>query len=492
MATVIIPQAWVDRYHSLPDSWMAMHAPGLWVHEPNMPIIIDSVACAVDVDPRLLVTRMELEQGAITYPWDGTTHDYGGGKEGEREKLRWLCGVDKTDSGPRSGAWEGPERQLTGCALRFKFWYRGRDGVTTDGRAPDAWKNWLGLREDPRFAPDVAVTRDGLTIVPGNQASADCLRFTSSLPASLRLREIGLRWFPEDYLEEEQRVMSRETVIVLDPGHSDYTHEFPGGYREGRLVRLAAIEAEKLLEAEGHRVVLTRTTSGDDPSLTYRGTLAVREGARVFVSLHTDAASDAAARGVHAIFYATSKSDASAPDHQIAAPNGRALARAIAQEVASSLGLPLRSASTGGAAPWWRCPSNLGVLTGGGNWRITEATCLVEAGFGSSPSDRAVLSRDDAPMRYAIGVCRGIYRYCGWDIPVAWGGTAEPAPETPSEPEAPIPPADSWSHEINDAVAWARLRGVSDGTRLSDPLTRAEALVMLRRLETLEGEEVTQ
>lgn len=140
--------------------------------------------------------------------------------------------------------------------------------------------------------------------------------------------------------------MPERTVIVLDPGHSDWTHEFPGGYREGRLVRLAAIEAEKLLEAEGHRVVLTRTTSGDDPSLTYRGTLAVREGARVFVSLHTDAASDAAARGVHAIFYATSKSDASAPDHQIAAPNGRALARAIAQEVASSLGLPLRSAST--------------------------------------------------------------------------------------------------------------------------------------------------
>ena len=309
-------------------------------------------------------------------------------------------------------------------------------------------------------------------------------RYTPHVGGNRRLRDIGVLWFPEDYgSEEEQRVMSRETVIVLDPGHSDYTHEFPGGYREGRLVRLAAIEAEKLLEAEGHRVVLTRTTSGDDPSLTYRGTLAVREGARVFVSLHTDAASDAAARGVHAIFYATSKSDASAPDHQIAAPNGRALARAIAQEVASSLGLPLRSASTGGAAPWWRCPSNLGVLTGGGNWRITEATCLVEAGFGSSPSDRAVLSRDDAPMRYAIGVCRGIYRYCGWDIPVAWGGTAEPAPETPSEPEAPIPPSDSWSHEINDAVAWARLRGVSDGTRLSDPLTRAEALVMLRRLE---------
>jgi N-acetylmuramoyl-L-alanine amidase len=390
--------------------------------------------------------------------------------------------VDKTDSGPRSGAWEGPERQLTGCALRFKFWYRGRDGVTTDGRAPDAWKNWLGLREDPRFAPDVAVTRDGLTIVPGNQASADCLRFTSSLPASLRLREIGLRWFPEDYLEEEQRVMSRETVIVLDPGHSDYTHEFPGGYREGVLVRQAALKAQQLLTAEGHRCYLTRTQAGEDPSLTSRGKLAVEKGARVFVSMHTDASDSEQARGVHAIFYARNKSEASAPDSEVCAPRGRALARAVAQEVASALGLPLRNAATGGAAPWWRCPENLTVLTAGENWRKTEAACLVEGGFGSSPEDRAVLSRADAPERYALGVCRGIYRYCGWAYPSAWatGGMAEQQPVPAPETTAPV---NAWAKEIADAVAWAKLRGVSDGTRLDDPLTRAEALVMLRRLE---------
>lgn len=190
-----------------------------------------------------------------------------------------------------------------------------------------------------------------------------------------------------------------------------------------------------------------------------------------------------AARGVHAIFYATSKSDASAPDHQIAAPNGRALARAIAQEVASSLGLPLRSASTGGAAPWWRCPSNLGVLTGGGNWRITEAACLVEAGFGSSPSDRAVLSRDDAPMRYAIGVCRGIYRYCGWDIPVAWGGTAEPAPEVsvpsdePDDPVIALPPSAALTAEWQKAIEL----GITDGSNPQGYATREQVAAMLVR-----------
>ena len=202
---------------------------------------------------------------------------------------------------------------------------------------------------------------------------------------------------------------------------------------------------------------------------------------------HTDASDSSAARGVHSIFYATRESEASAPDNQIKAPNGRALARAVAQEVAASMGLPLRNASTGGAAPWWRCPTNLGVLTGGDNWRITEAACLVEAGFGTSPEDRAILSRWDAPLQYALGVCRGIYRYCGWALPEEWSGEPEPVPVPPVTPEVPIEPTDGWAKEVYDAVAWAKVRGVSDGTRLTEPVTRAEVLVMLRRLEGGDG-----
>ena len=481
-----IPDAWVETYRPLPTGWWSNHAEGIERVWPECAETVDRVAREVGVDPRLLVTRMELEQSAISYRWDGSTSHYGGGHDGDARKIKYLCGVDRTDSGDRPGGWFGAERQLLGCALRFRYWYRGLDGPRPE------WRNWLGLG-----ATNASATLEG--VEAANLATAMCYRYTPHLAASKLLRLIGMEWFPEDYQEATGgETMPPSTVIVLDPGHSDWTHEFPGGYREGKLVRLAALKAQQLLVAEGHRCYLTRTQAGEDPSLTSRGKLAVEKGARVFVSMHTDASDSERARGVHAIFYARSKSEASAPDAQVKAPNGRALARAVAQEVAASMGLPLRNAAspggtyTGGAAPWWRCPENLTVLTAGDNWRRTEAACLVEAGFGSSPEDRAILSRVDAPEKYALGVCRGIYRYCGWDIPVAWGGTAEPAPETPSEPEAPIPPADSWSHEINDAVAWARLRGVSDGTRLSDPLTRAEALVMLRRLETREGEEVAQ
>jgi N-acetylmuramoyl-L-alanine amidase len=470
-----IPQAWVETYRPLPTGWWSNHAEGIERVWPECAETVDRVAREVGVDPRLLVTRMELEQSAISYRWDGSTSHYGGGHDGDARKIKYLCGVDRTDSGDRPGGWFGAERQLLGCALRFRYWYRGLDGPRPE------WRNWLGLG-----ATNASATLEG--VEAANLATAMCYRYTPHLAASKLLRLIGMEWFPEDYQEATGgETMPPSTVIVLDPGHSDWTHEFPGGYREGKLVRLAALKAQQLLVAEGHRCYLTRTQASEDPSLTSRGKLAVKKGARVFVSLHTDASDSSAARGVHSIFYATSQSEASAPDAQVKAPNGRALARAVAQEVAASMGLPLRNASTGGAAPWWRCPTNLGVLTGGDNWRRTEAACLVEAGFGSSPEDRVILSRSDAPEKYALGVCRGIYRYCGWALPAVWSGETETVP--PVTPEVPIEPTDGWAKEVYDAVAWAKVRGVSDGTRLTDPVTRAEVLVMLRRLETREGGE---
>jgi hypothetical protein len=190
----IIPQVWVERYSPLPSNWLISMAPGLTRKVPDISVIVDEVSKAVGVDARLLVTRMQLEQSAVTYPWDGSTRDYGGGTAGEGKKLRYLCGVDRTDSGDRQGGWFGVEPQLGGCALRFRYWYRGRSGPFPE------WRNWLGLLEDPKFAPGVPVTRQGQTIIPANQASADCLRYTTGMGAQTNLRNIGRLWFQDDYL----------------------------------------------------------------------------------------------------------------------------------------------------------------------------------------------------------------------------------------------------------------------------------------------------
>ena len=212
---LIIPQAWVERYAPLPDDWWQQHAPAFVAYAPDVPALVTEAAMTTGVDERLLITRMQLEQSAITYAWDGSARDYPGG---DASKLRYLCGVDRTDSGDREGGWFGAGRQLMGCALRFSDWYRGEDGPGP------GMENWLGLREDPRYQAGVTVTRAGVSITPANQASADCLRYTTSMPAQARLRAIGMRYFPEDYAEEESGVVTIRQHTVAE--FADYLRDW--------------------------------------------------------------------------------------------------------------------------------------------------------------------------------------------------------------------------------------------------------------------------
>ena len=216
-----LPQKWVEGPELPRAGWFTEHAAGLVRKEPNIERDVTEIARHVGVSWKLLVTRMELEQSAISYEWNGSTSDYGGGHDGETQKLKYLCGVDKTDSGPRPGGWFEPRLQLLALALRFKYWYRGINPTNY------AWRNWLELKEDEQYLPGVAFTRDGRTVVPENQISADCLRYTTHIPASFRLREIAQLWFPEDfeteYEAEEEEPPTRpfgKAVVCTENGDS--------------------------------------------------------------------------------------------------------------------------------------------------------------------------------------------------------------------------------------------------------------------------------
>jgi N-acetylmuramoyl-L-alanine amidase len=275
------------------------------------------------------------------------------------------------------------------------------------------------------------------------------------------------------------------SIIVLDPGHSDYTHQFPGGYREGVLARKTGLAARDMLEKQGHKVLLTRTKPDEDPSLKSRGCLAVNNNAKIFVSIHTDASSggeQTSASGVYGIFYAKSAGDTWGPDNQIAAPNGRKLAQMVAQEVAQALGLPTLKSSNKGAKVWWRCPSNLGVLTGCSNWNKTEAACLIEAGYGDNPNDRKKLSAPDAHLKYALGICRGIYRYANWEMPKEW---EEGVPIDPIDPVGPIdPPVPT---ELDEAIDWMIGHNISDGTNIKNNDNLKRVAIWLKRFDAKIG-----
>lgn len=184
----IVPQKWVERYAPLPQGWWAQNAPGMARRVPELPGRLDVLCQAHGVDPRLLLVRMQAEQAALTYAWDESARDYAGG---DADKLRYLCGADRTDGGDRPGGWFGWQRQLQAVVARFRYWYRGE----SQAELP----NWLGLRADPTYAAGVPVRVDGVTVTPANQVSADCLRYTPHLAAVELVRGIGRRYFGEDY-----------------------------------------------------------------------------------------------------------------------------------------------------------------------------------------------------------------------------------------------------------------------------------------------------
>lgn len=88
--------------------------------------------------------------------------------------------------------------------------------------------------------------------------------------------------------------------ITLDPGHGQFGN--PGvlaGYYEGtRVYMLAQILKRELEKYEDTEVIITRKDITDNPSLANRGGEAVRNGSELFISLHSNAASNPAAHGV--------------------------------------------------------------------------------------------------------------------------------------------------------------------------------------------------
>ena len=210
-----LPQQWAAGYKPLPAGWLQTHAPNLLRRLPEFPRLVSEAAQAVGVAEHLLVTRCELEQSALSYAWDCSTTDYGGGWDGEAMKLKYLCGADRTDSGDRPGGWFDPRLQLLACALRFRYWYRGEDGPRPE------WRNWLGLEEDPAYRPGVKVTRpqgEGMVwLTPTNQISADCLRYTSGMDAQETLREIAMSWFPEEFTDTSGGIAAMSTLSQVSP-----------------------------------------------------------------------------------------------------------------------------------------------------------------------------------------------------------------------------------------------------------------------------------
>jgi N-acetylmuramoyl-L-alanine amidase len=217
----------------------------------------------------------------------------------------------------------------------------------------------------------------------------------------------------------------RVSRVVIDPGHGGHD---PGaktkGLTEADLVLDVALRLEQLLsKQDGFEVVLTRRVDTFVP-LEERTAIANREGADLFLSIHANASTNGAARGVETYFLnltanpeaemvaarenaASSRSMNQLPDivKKIALNNKIHESRDFASMIQTSLSSQLQKTD--------RSVRNLGVkqapfmvLLG-----ATMPSVLAEISFITNKQDAAMLKTEKHRQRIAEALYAGVIRY---------------------------------------------------------------------------------
>ena len=207
--------------------------------------------------------------------------------------------------------------------------------------------------------------------------------------------------------------------IVIDPGHyTGYNKGVAAGYYEGNAVyKLAQYLKEELQSGTDQvEVIMTKATLAENPAVFDRGQLAVKNGATVFLSLHSNAVADTAkyekAYGVsvyRSLFL---------PDSE---DLGKKLADAVVAVMAPETGvtysrgvLTLKSDTTG--------KDYYGVIRGAVNSAGTAAQAsagtvrhafIIEHGFHTNSRECAFLAVDDNLKKIAKAEANTIKEHFG-------------------------------------------------------------------------------
>ena len=234
--------------------------------------------------------------------------------------------------------------------------------------------------------------------------------------------------------------------IVIDAGHGPDT---PGKRSPDESLReyqfnsaVARYVADELLHGyEDVEILLTHDDSRD-VSLRERTDRANAWKADVFVSIHANAYGAGGwndAKGIETFVYTTRPAAAVK------------LAEAVHRNLIRMTGRPDRGVKT----------ANFHVL------RETKMPAiLVECGFMTNREEAALLKTDAYRRKCAEAIVAGIAEVYG----------LRKKSEQPAS--APIDDVSPWAKEARD---WAVSRGITDGTRPKDPVTREELWTMLWR-----------
>ena len=188
-------------------------------------------------------------------------------------------------------------------------------------------------------------------------------------------------------------------IIVIDPGHggNDAGAIGPTGVMEKNVTLKVALEVQRLLEAEGAKVVMTRDTdrtvspkgaaASDIEELGARCDVANRVNADIFISIHADSFTRPEARGTTGYYYSKSTSG-----------KGQKLADCIRRNLVEQLGTPSRGTQ----------PCNFYVVK-----HTDMPATLIELGFISNKDEEKLLNSDEGVKKAAQAILDGIEDYFG-------------------------------------------------------------------------------
>ncbi|MEO6035516.1 MAG: N-acetylmuramoyl-L-alanine amidase [Verrucomicrobiota bacterium] len=202
-----------------------------------------------------------------------------------------------------AGAWRaGAEGSLENLQRTFLF---GREYIrmTDWAKGNKVDLRWVGALKEKELRATNASTRMLLTM-DSYKAQINGINFTLSLPIVLKkgsvyISAIDLQVSLQPlFFPEKMPTNAAIKTICLDPGHGgEDPGKLDGRMEEKKFTLLLSEEVERLLKKAGFNVVRTRTRD-QTLRLQERPTIANRNEADLFISLHYNAAPKRAVEGV--------------------------------------------------------------------------------------------------------------------------------------------------------------------------------------------------
>ncbi len=195
-------------------------------------------------------------------------------------------------------------------------------------------------------------------------------------------------------------------LIILDPGHGEFgnQHTTREGFYEGTQNYVLVTHLRDELVARGFDVMMTRNAVGENPSLEERGYMAGKNGAVMFLSLHSNAPGAspsperyASVRGAETYYSITDEE------------HNAVIARALNDAVVSVMNTEDRGIKTRRYPdhPDW---DYYGVIRAAAQSGC-RAAFLVEHGFHTNPEDSAFLQDESCLARLAAAEAEVIARF---------------------------------------------------------------------------------